>query len=173
MAEGCGQGNTEKDEIMRAQNTKKAAARERVMVPASEEDQIARTVREWLNTFEPLPAGAIRYVQLLSGVPGMTMRLEESTYKTSQYILGGYEAQMRFSINYRIQPGDSVEQRLTADETLNAIGDWACDPTNLLTLGERCRALKIVTDSRAKLSDEWDDGDEDHKIILTLTYEVI
>ena len=141
------------------------------LVSASEEDDIARTVLAWLNGWTEKPAGAICYGLLPVGLPGMAFSLRQGTYQTRKYLLGGYEAQLRSRVRYRIQPGDSGNARLQADAALNALADWACDKANLPELGGGCTARRVVTDNRAATSDLWENGDEDHTVLLTLIYE--
>lgn len=151
---------------------RKAKEKALSMVSASEEAGVLRKVLLWLNGYANLPAGAIRYEQLLAGVPGMALHLERGTYKTQQFIYGGYQAQMRLRILYRIQPGDSGDARLKASEALNLFGDWATDQTNYPDIGGKTAIKKLETESRAVLASAWEDGDEDYGITLNLTYEV-
>lgn len=145
----------------------------RELVPASEENRIARTVLLWLNECPLLPDGAIRYEALETGKPNMALHLAQGGYKTKEFIFGGYQAQLRFNLVYRVQPGASGNKRLRADEALDAIGDWASEPGHLPMLGEITRALRVAVEKRAAVSVAWNDGDEDHTITLNLTYEVI
>lgn len=145
----------------------------KTLVSSVEENRISRSVLAWLNTYGDLPAGPIRYENLLAGVPGMAMTQDRMTYVSKQYILGGHSARFHFNLVYRTQPGDSGNCRLLADEALCAIGDWACDPDNLLSLGEKCRAKKIDLRVRAGLVAAWENGDEDREISFVLTYEVL
>lgn len=155
------------------EQTPKNRTKSQVLVPAGEESRIARTVLAWLNASGALPVSAIRYEMLETGVPNMAMSLTSGTYKTRQFVTGGYQAQMKFALLYRIQPGDSGDQRLHGDETLNALGDWASDPANLPELGERCKARSVVIERRALAVAGFDTGDEDHEIALMLNYEVL
>lgn len=150
----------------------KKPAKAPVAVPASEETSVLRKILVWLNTYPSLPAGALRYWQLISGVTSMALYLETAAYKVREYISGGYQAQMRLNVIYRIQPGDSGSARLTACEALNLLSDWATERTNYPVLGEDIVLQKIATESRAALLNEWEDGDEDYGTTLILTYEV-
>lgn len=150
-------------------NAKRAPA----LVSASEEAQVARTVLQWLNSNPTLPVDAIRYELLDEGVTGISMHIEQGAYKTRQFIDGGYRAQLSFSLWYRVQPADSGDARLKADETLNAIADWACSRNNLPNLRGGCTAVRLETQRRAAVRNAWDNGDEDHSIQITLTYEVL
>lgn len=145
----------------------------RRFVSAAEQDDVVRAVLSRLNTCPSLPAGALRYQLLEAGVPNMALRIVQGTYKTKEYILGGYKAQLDFSIAYRVQPADSGNLRLEADADLNALADWAADPANAPALGERFCNVSIKQNSRARLIAAWDTGDEDHSVELNLTYEVI
>lgn len=151
----------------------KNPAKAPVTVPAAEEAGVLRKILVWLNTYPDLPAGALRYEQLLSGVTSMVLHLETAAYKVREYISGGYQAQMRLNVIYRIQPGDSGSARLAACEALNLLCDWAAERTNYPVLGEGIVLRKIATESRAALLNEWEDGDEDYGTTLILTYEVI
>ena len=153
--------------------TPKNRTKAQVLVSAGEESRIARTVLAWLNASGALPVQAIRYEMLETGVPNMAMSLTSGTYKTRQFVTGGYQAQMKFALLYRIQPGDSSDQRLKADEALNALGDWVCAPENLPGLGERCKVRSVVIERRALAVAAFDSGDEDHELALALNYEVL
>lgn len=133
--------------------------------------RITRTVIGWLNGSGAVPARAVAYEMLDEGVSGVAMHLEGGAYKTKEFITGGYQAQLRFSLHYRIQPGDSGDARLKADEALNALAAWACDTDHLPVLGGGCRATGVVTEDRARVVAAYDNGDEDHRTALRLTYE--
>ena len=150
----------------------KKPAKAPVAVPASEETSVLRKILVWLNAYPSLPAGALRYGQLISGVTSMALHLETAAYKVREYISGGYQAQMRLNLIYRVQPGESGNARLAACEALNLLSDWATERTNYPVLGEDIVLQKIATESRAALLNEWEDGDEDYGTTLILTYEV-
>lgn len=152
---------------MKIQENKKALT----PVSADEQEQIARTVIGWLNGSGAVPVRAIAYEMLDEGVSGIAMHLEGGAYKIREYITGGYQAQLRFSLHYRIQPGDSGDARLKADEALNALAAWACDAEHLPALGGGCRATKVENEDRARVVAAYDNGDEDHRTALRLTYE--
>ena len=102
----------------------------------------------------------------------MAISLIQGTYKTRQYITGGYEAQSQFKIIYRVQASNN-NARLSADELLNALSDWAVLNTNLLELGGNKAFRRLDCNTRAALFGRYENGDEDHQILMTLTYEVI
>lgn len=141
------------------------------LVPSDEEHSVARTLLRQLNSYAQLPVDAVRYELLPAGEHTMAFHVEQSANKTQQYITGGYRAELRFSLYYRIQPGDSGLARIEADEALDALGDYLTE--NLPDLGERCHAKSLAVSRRASLSGEWDNGDEDHALTLRLVYEVL
>lgn len=55
----------------------------------------------------------------------MALSTIQAAYITKKYILGGHEAEYQFKVIYRIKPGTSNDKRLSADEVLNSLGDWA------------------------------------------------
>ena len=74
---------------------------------------------------------------------------------------------------YRIIPGNttSPDKRLKADELLDRLGDWAQRGTP--DLGPGIRALRVEATARASKFAEYENGDEDHQILMKMTYEVI
>lgn len=145
----------------------------KTLVSSVEENRIARSVLQWLNTYPNLPVDAIRYEMLDIGTKGMAMTQDRMTYVSTRYILGGYKARFHFNLVFRTQPGDSGDARLKADEALCAIGDWVTDKSNIVSLGDACTALIIELRVRAGLVTAWDNGDEDRAISFVLTYEVL
>lgn len=143
------------------------------LVAAEEQDKLSRRLLSWLNEYPGLPAGAIGYEFLREGVPSMALSTIQGAYKTRQYVLGGYEAQYQFKILYRLQPGGSDNNRLKADELLDRLGDWAAARGDLPDFGEGIRCRRIAVDSRSSLFGRYENGDEDHQILMTMTYEVI
>ena len=79
-------------------------------------------------------------------------------------------AEYSFQIFYRIRPGDSMNARLEALETLNTIGDWCRE--NKPNLGDAIRVLNVSPVSSAELLAPYEGGDEDYFIEIRLTYEV-
>lgn len=143
------------------------------LVPAEEEALVVRRVLAWINRSPLLPSGAVRYELLDAGYPNMCMALTSDTRKVAQYILGGYRAELRFGIVYRIQPGDSGAARLSAEEQLSSLADWCCDSDNLPELDGRCIATGVSCDGRARMRSAFETGDEDYAINLIMTYEVM
>lgn len=153
----------------------------RPLVAAEEEDQISRNVLIWLNTFPDIPDAVltgnpmtpINFEFLTDNVPGMALSTIQAPYITRRYILGGYQAEYQFKVIYRIIPGTTLspDKRLKADELLDRIGDWAM--RNIPDLGEGIRALRVEATTRSSKFAEYENGDEDHQILMKMTYEVI
>ena len=146
---------------------------QRALVPASEEKRVSRHMMAWINSYPNLPDTITRvdFEQLPADRPGMALSVTQGTYITRRYICGGHVAEYQFSVLYRIKPGNSNDARLKADETLNAISDWAYE--NAPTLGDGIRVVRLETTARAALLVPYENGDEDHQINFRLTYEVI
>ena len=139
-------------------------------VSNKETEQISRKVLTWLNKFPDKPVG-IDYEYLKADGISMALSTIQGAYKTAQYITGGYKAQYQFKVVYRLQPS-SNNDRLSADELLNALADWATSRTNRPDLdGPRC--VRVQCDSQSSLFAAYDDGSEDHQILMTMIYEVI
>lgn len=147
----------------------------RALATRAEEDQISRRMTIWVNTYPGLPEelyrGAVLYEQLSDAAPSMALSTIQGTYITTRYITGGRRAEYQYKIIYRIKPGDSPDRRLKADEMLDRLGDWAM--SNLPDLGEGIRVIRNEPTTRSGVFAAYDGGDEDHQILMKLTYEVI
>ena len=144
------------------------------MVADSERAQIDRSVLAWLNTYPDIPEDVDMVkteAQLGVNQPGMAVSSITSAYISKSYILGGYQAEYQFTLIYRIKPGNSMDKSLTANETLNRIGDWSRQ--NKPDLGHGIRVLKVEPISIARTYAQYEDGDEDHHIPIKIIYEVI
>lgn len=140
-----------------------------------EEDQISRNMVIWANTFPDLPDGlsgdiAINFEYLVADLPCMALSTIQSAYITKRYILGGYQAEYQFKLIYRIKPGKSIDKRLKADELLDKFGDWA--RTQRPYIGDNMRSLRVEATTRSSLFAIYENGDEDHQILMKMTYEV-
>lgn len=140
-------------------------------IPAAEEDQISRKMLVWLNTFPQKPVDVIRFEFLPADSPAMAMSTIQAAYIVKKYILGGYQAEYQFKVIYRIKPGNSNDKRLKADELLNALGDWALTQTPDIGTGRR--VIRVEPTTRSSLFAMYDNGDEDHQILMKMNYEVI
>lgn len=151
------------------------------LVAAEEEDKISRNVLIWLNTFPDIPDSVlagnpmtpINFEFLTDNRPCMALSTIQSPYILERYILGGYKAEYQFKVIYRIIPGtaSSPDKRLKADELLDRLGDWALQGKP--DLGPGIRALKVEATTRSSLFAMYENGDEDHQILMKMTYEVI
>lgn len=161
---------------MSSTNEKPAA-----LVTAEEEDKISRNVLIWLNTFPDIPDAVlagnpmtpVNFEFLTDNKPCMALSTIQAPYIVERYIVGGYKAEYQFKVIYRIIPGatTSPDKRLRADEQLDRLGDWA--GRSKPDLGPGIRALRVETTARASKFAEYENGDEDHQILMKMTYEVI
>lgn len=142
-----------------------------LLVAAEEEDQINRKMLVWANSFPNKPVVIINYEQLSADESSMALSTIQSTYITKKYILGGYQAEYQFKIIYRVKPGTSNDKRLKADELLDRFGDWA--RAQHPDIGDGMRVLRIEPTTRSSMFGRDKNGDEDHQILMKMTYEVI
>lgn len=149
------------------------ASDKKKLVSAEEEQDISRKMMVWVNSFtdEDMPAAPINYEFLPSDSAGMALSLIQGTYITRKYIMGGHEAEYQFKLIARIIPGNSNDKRLRADAMLNRFGDWAAK--NYPSLGDGVRVRRMESASRAAMFARYEDGTEDHQILMKMTYEVI
>ena len=136
----------------------------------AETDRVSRALLAWLNEYPDKPVN-ISFEGLRPDTVGIALSTIQGAYKTRQYITGGYEAQYQFKLIYRLQPSDSND-RLAADELLNAFGDWAAQRPDKPDIGAG-NVLRIECNTRSSLFAVYEDGSADHQILLTMTYEVI
>lgn len=133
-----------------------------------EAEQIARTVRTWLNGYSGKPMDMVD-VEFLGETAGLALETIQAAYKTRQYITGGYMAQYQFAILYRTIPGTAGE-RLTADEILNDYAAWA--EANPPELPSPCQLTRIQRNTNAALLNRAQTGAETHQILMSIFYEV-
>ena len=139
-------------------------------VSAAEEDQVSRKLLVWLNTYAELPVDIIRFEFLPADTSAMAMSTIQAAYIVRRYITGGYVAEYQFKIIYRVKPVNSNDKRLKAEELLNAIGDWATGKRPDIGTGKRVVSLEPTT--RSSLFAVYENGDEDHQILMKMNYEV-
>lgn len=143
----------------------------RVLVAAEEESRISRAMMAWVNTYPNLPVGIVNFEQLTADAESMALSTIQAAYIVRRYILGGHQGEYQFKLIYRLKPGKSNDARLKADELLNAIGDWAAD--NHPSIGEDVKVVKLEATTRSSLFAMYDNGEEDHQILMRMIYEVI
>lgn len=141
-------------------------------VSAAEEDQVSRKLLSWLNTFANKPVDLIRFEFLPADTPAMALSTIQAAYIVKKYILGGYQAEYQFKVIYRMKPGNSNDKRLKADEMLNALGDWAASEKPP-SIGDGRKVIRIEPTTRSSLFAVYENGDEDHQILMKMNYEVI
>lgn len=146
------------------------------MVPAPEQEKVSRGILAWLNQYPGKPVKTINFEYLPPDGEGMSMETIQGAYKTKEYLRGAYLAQYQFRLLYRFQPGPgaSNNNRLTGSEMLNALADWAVETAtsgNVPALGERKQAKKIICNARAAIIARYDDGSEDHQVLMTMEYQ--
>lgn len=141
------------------------------LVSAEEHSQISRTLLIWLNQYADKPV-KLNFEFLPDDEIGMALSTIQATYKTNQYIDGSYRAQYQFKIIYRHKPVTN-DDRLAADEMLNAMASWAEAREDKPVLGTGKNVLTIRRDAAASLYARYDDGSEDTQILMTMRYEVI
>ena len=117
-----------------------------------------------------LPVDLIRFEFLPADTSSMAMSTIQAAYIVRKYITGGYVAEYQFKIIYRVKPGNSNDKRLKADELLNAIGDWANGQKP--DIGDDKRVISMEPTTRSSLFAMYENGDEDHQILMKLNYEV-
>lgn len=149
--------------------TKKLSA-----VPVSEASQVYRAIKKWLDTYSGSPAERMNY-EYLPEDGGLTLVIDnQGARKTREYILGGYEAQCKIQIVYRVVCSNN-DDRMKADEVLNSYGEW-CE-RNIATLmipaqdGKKAHPTKCTQDNESAIIAR-DNNIEIHSVSLTLMYEV-
>lgn len=143
------------------------------LVSAQEEQRISRSMMVWANSYPSLPSAIARvdFEQLSADKPSMALSTIQSAYIVREFITGGRRCEYQYKVIYRIKPGNSNDARLKADEVLNDFGDWARG--TLPDLGEGIRVVKNEATTRSSMFAVYENGDEDHQILMKLTYEVI
>ena len=143
---------------------------QRELVASVEEQRISRAMMAWVNTYPNLPVGIVNFEQLKADASSMALSTIQAAYIVRRYIYGGHRGEYQFKIIYRIKPGVSNDARLKADELLDAIGDWAAQ--NYPDLGEGVRVMRLEATTRSSMFAVYENGDEDHQILMRMIYEV-
>ena len=142
-------------------------------VSAKEEDGVSRKLLAWLNTFPDIPPyihlDMIDYEFMGADVPGMSLSTIQSTYILERVIHGPYIADYQFKIIYRCAPS-TPDSRLSADEMLDRLGDWASGEKP--DIGEGLEVQELEQTTRASLFARMNGGWEDHQIFMRMTYMV-
>lgn len=143
--------------------------RQRILVSASEQAEISRTVLRWLNSCDNKPLNKVDF-EFLGKTSGLCVSTVQSAFKVRQYINGGYLAQYQFQIVYRLI-ASNADARLSADEALDTMAEWAEQNPPELPLG--VNRWRVRRDTGAAVMARYDNNAEDHAISMTINYEVI
>lgn len=143
----------------------------RTLLPAAAAAGVQRAVRTWLNTCPELPADirGVSFEDLQENESGICFATIQSPVYAERYILGGYKAEYRFRIIYRVLPTDDGDM-LDAVETLAAVGAWceSADPPELTgAVNEH-----VSRTSDAAILAAYDDGCSDYSMDMTFSWEV-
>lgn len=145
------------------------------MVPKAEQEKVSRGLLSWLNQYPDKPLQAINFNFLPADGVGMSLETIQGPYKTKEYLRGEYMAQYQFRILYRVQPGNSNNNRLAGDEVLDTLADWAVDRArkrDVPDIGADKLAKRIICNARSAMTARYEDGSEDHQVLMTMEYEV-
>lgn len=140
-------------------------------VPSYEQEQVSRGLLAWLNEYPEFPDGIRRFdfEFLEDDKPSMALSTIQGTYIIKRYMGGDYMAEYQFKLIYRGQPTTNGD-RLKMDEILDAIGDWAAHRRDGPELGTGKQMQRVTVNARSSLFGRYDNGDEDHQILMTLNY---
>jgi hypothetical protein len=144
------------------------AERIRELVSVTQNADIERAVVAWLNSYESKPC-RVDY-GFLGKNSGLAVGTIQSAFKVRKYINGGYLAQYQFELVYRLI-ASNADERITADELLNTIGEWM--ENNIPAPPAGVNRWKINRTTGAAHITSYDNGAEDHAIQMTIFYEVI
>ena len=141
-------------------------------VSALEEGKIKRAAQLWLNSCPVKPRDKITY-DYHGENNGLFVIPANAPYIVhGPYILGGYEAQYQFSVDYLL-PAANDDERMAADEALERVAEWALDNIGQLDADDSSiRVKRIKRDTPAVPIDMLQSGSEVHSINLSLFYEV-
>lgn len=142
----------------------------RVLLATTAAAAVQRTVRTWLNTCPALPLRmTVSFEDLPENNTGLCFATVQAPAYAARYITGGYRAEYRFRVIYRVLPSDDADM-LDAVETLTAIGSWcetAAPPSIAGAVNEH-----VSRQNDAAILAAYEDGSSDYGIELTLSWEV-
>lgn len=143
----------------------------RALLPATVSLGVQRAVRTWINTSDALPAGAgaVSFEDLPENESGICIATVQAPAYAAKYILGGYRAEYRFRVIYRVLPSDD-DDMLAAVEALTGIGAWCESAAPPEITGAENEHITRNTD--AAILAAYEDGSSDYGIDLTLEWEV-
>lgn len=145
-----------------------------VKATPEEDAGVSRKLIRWINDcpYVPLEVMMVKYDYLTAAAPAMALSNTQGAFIIERDILGGHKSEYQFKLIYRIvSPGDKDDDRLAADELLDKMATWAIE--NPPDLGENMTNVHVSASTGSSMFAAYENGDEDHQIIMKLTYEVI
>ncbi len=140
------------------------------LLSAASAASVWRAVKAWLNTCPEIPEGmSVTFEALPANDAGLCFSTEQAAFYAARYIGGGYRAEYRFRIIYRVLPSSDDDQ-MEAVETLTAICAW-CETATPPELEDAVNE-KITRTSDAAVLAVYEDDVTDYGASLTLTWEV-
>ena len=140
------------------------------LLSAASAASVWRAVKAWLNTCPEIPEGmSVTFEVLPDNDAGLCFSTEQAAFYAARYVLGGYRAEYRFRIIYRVLPSNDDDQ-MEAVETLTAICAW-CETASPPELEDAVNE-KITRTSDAAVLAVYEDNCTDYGASLTLTWEV-
>lgn len=140
------------------------------LLSAASAASVVRAVKAWLNTCDELPQGlSVSFEDLAENAVGLCFSTEQAAVYAARYIAGGYRAEYRFRVIYRVLPSDDGDQ-MDAVELLTAICAW-CETADPPDIGGAVNE-KIIRTSDAAVLSVYEDGCTDYGASLMLTWEV-
>ena len=144
----------------------------RQYVSALEEGKVKRAVQIWLNSCPYLPRAKLNYFYHGENKGLFLIPMQAPFIFRGPYILGGYEAQYQFSVDYLL-PASNDDERMAADEALERVAEWAFQNIGLLNVEDMpIRFKKLKRDTYAVPLEMFQSGAEIHSINLSIYYEV-
>lgn len=146
-----------------------------VYVAVAEQDKVNRGLLAWLNQYTNFPSGvkSIDFEYLYNDKPCMALSTIQGSYIIKQYMGGEYMAEYQFKLIYRAQPGTKSD-RLNMDEVLDTMADMAVSRCNqkkdMPDIGPGLKVHRLICNTRSSFFGRYEGGDEDHQILMTLTY---
>lgn len=140
------------------------------LLSAASAASVVRAVKAWLNTCDEIPSGlSVTFEDLAENGVGLCFSTEQAAVYAARYIAGGYRAEYRFRVIYRVLPSDDGDQ-MDAVELLTAICAW-CETAAPPDIGGAVNE-KITRTSDAAVLSVYEDGCTDYGASLMLTWEV-
>ena len=99
-------------------------------------DDMTRRVLIWLSAYPEIPNLVQPEPMLAAGQDGMELTVISHAI-TGRYITGGYRGEYAFGVFYRLVKPSGPNERLTALQDLNRLGDYAA--TTPADLGDNVR----------------------------------